>query len=87
MVFISSIHCQGTPMLTSDQIRDFDALLPGSSTLAGASRRTALKAGFLGLAGLSLGLTQSFFPCHRSPFVGSSMRWTECSRETSPSFP
>lgn len=30
-------------MLTTDQTRDFDALLPGSSTFAGASRRTALK--------------------------------------------
>jgi carboxymethylenebutenolidase len=30
-------------MLTPDQTRDFDALLPGQSTLDGASRRTALK--------------------------------------------
>jgi carboxymethylenebutenolidase len=29
--------------LNQDQTRDFDALLPGQSTLAGASRRTALK--------------------------------------------
>ena len=31
-------------MLTSDQKQDFDALLPGQSSEAGASRRTALKA-------------------------------------------
>ena len=31
-------------MLNSDQRKDFDALLPGQSTEAGASRRTALKA-------------------------------------------
>ncbi len=31
-------------MLNSDQKKDFDALLPGQSTEAGASRRTALKA-------------------------------------------
>ena len=31
-------------MLTNDQKTDFDALLPGQSTEAGASRRTALKA-------------------------------------------
>lgn len=30
-------------MLTHDQTKDFDALLPGQSTLHGASRRTALK--------------------------------------------
>ncbi|MBE0475355.1 dienelactone hydrolase family protein [Rhodoferax sp.] len=30
-------------MLTQDQTQDFDALLPGHSTLRGASRRTALK--------------------------------------------
>ncbi len=30
-------------MLNQDQTRDFDALLPGQSTVAGASRRTALK--------------------------------------------
>ena len=30
-------------MLNQDQTQDFDALLPGQSTLAGASRRTALK--------------------------------------------
>src|SRR5919199_1033132 len=35
-------------MLNTDQRNDFDALLPGSATGAGASRRTALKAG-LGL--------------------------------------
>ncbi len=32
-----------TFMLTQDQSRDFDALLPGKSTADGASRRTALK--------------------------------------------
>ena len=31
-------------MLNPDQMRDFDALLPGHSTEASASRRTALKA-------------------------------------------
>jgi carboxymethylenebutenolidase len=31
-------------MLNPDQKKDFDALLPGQSTVAGASRRTALKA-------------------------------------------
>ena len=31
-------------MLNQDQRKDFDALLPGRSTEAGASRRTALKA-------------------------------------------
>jgi carboxymethylenebutenolidase len=31
-------------MLNNDQTRDFDSLLPGSSTAAGATRRTALKA-------------------------------------------
>ncbi len=30
-------------MLTPDQAKDFDALLPGQSTLAGTSRRTAMK--------------------------------------------
>ena len=30
-------------MLNQDQTKDFDALLPGQSTLDGASRRTALK--------------------------------------------
>ena len=30
-------------MLEHDQKKDFDALLPGRSTEAGASRRTALK--------------------------------------------
>jgi len=30
-------------MLTQDQAQDFDALLPGQSTVGGASRRTALK--------------------------------------------
>ena len=30
-------------MLNQDQIKDFDALLPGQSTVDGASRRTALK--------------------------------------------
>ena len=31
-------------MLNRDQKQDFDALLPGTSSEAGASRRTALKA-------------------------------------------
>ncbi|MDD2808234.1 dienelactone hydrolase family protein [Rhodoferax sp.] len=30
-------------MLTPDQAKDFDALLPGQSTMAGTSRRTAMK--------------------------------------------
>ena len=43
-------------MLNRDQKSDFDALLPGTTTAAGASRRTALK------AALGVGYAASVLP-------------------------
>jgi hypothetical protein len=64
-------------MLNPDQAKEFDALLPGQSTLNGANRRTALK--------VALGVGYAAATClswRKQPSKPRLMRWLLASRYT-----